>query len=301
MRSRRNLRRPNTGRACIFCRNMKTRCILLPGVESCEACLKRSRPCVMPGPAKPRLKASQKFSELEKKIELLTNALAAKPQPNPGNPQALETTIASPESTAPLTTESLDSSSPLQINHPGYKHGPLRLQPSSGRENRSAAQPRDIVDRGIIDIPTGDLLFNHWNLTMRPILPIVWLPPGTTAGHVRDTTHLLYMAILAVASASILPSFEPTLVTELNEELARRILIRGERSIKLIQAALLYSHYYIRPEGSQNFAYTQYASAAMAMSCDLALAKRATQASQPVAGRKEAARTWLAAWYTGSR
>lgn len=293
--------RAKISRACVACRASKTRCIPLEGQDSCEACFKRSRPCVLPGPAKPRMKSSQKFSELEKKIESLSNALASRVHDEPIEHHEVADSTLSNISDRHLRQASL-SNSPERVSNPiGVRNGASSSQPSRASVGFSPASHGDVVDQGYIDIRTAEVLFNHWNTTMRPLHPILKLPSDTTVSQVRDTKPILFLAILAVASASMLPSFETRFVTELNEQLARQIFIMGNRSMELIQACLLYSQYYIRPAGSQNFADTQYVSAALTMSCDLGLAKKVKFGSKSDSAEvKEAARSLLAGWYAAS-
>jgi hypothetical protein len=121
---------------------------------------------------------------------------------------------------------------------------------------------------------------------------------------VREKTPVLFLAILAVSSPSILPSLESKLMLELNEQLARQILVLGRRSLQLIQACLLHSQYYISPSGSQPFVSTQYVLAAMAMVSDLGLNLNSvarTRSKLDSGIVKETARTWLACWYAASR
>src|SRR5262249_37348307 len=133
------------------------------------------------------------------------------------------------------------------------------------------------------------------------ILPLLGFPSDISAEKIRETKPVLFLAILTVASASILPSLESQLVMELREQIARQLFILGKRSMELIQAALLYSQYYMRPSESQNFAFTQYVSAAVTMCCDLAIGRKARLASEAdIGARKDAARTWLACWYASS-
>ncbi|KIX07840.1 uncharacterized protein Z518_02494 [Rhinocladiella mackenziei CBS 650.93] len=290
-------RRPKISRACLACRSSKTRCIPVEGIESCEACVRRNRPCLIPGPAKPRVKTSQKFSELEKKIESLTTALAARSHSGQlESHDAPDTTISS-MSSEPLTNV---SKSPEHSGRFRYRNDSSEPLQDSCLKISGPREYVDVIDRGLIDIPTAEVLFNHWDLSMRPILPLLNLA-DTPPARIRETKPTLFLAILAVASASILPAFESPLVTELNEQLARQILILGKKSIDLIQAILLYSQYYIRPSVSNNYACTQYISAAITMSCDMAIGRKVRGGSRSDIGRVEQwARTWLAGWFAAS-
>lgn len=288
-------RRNKTTRACIACRNTKTKCLPSEASDSCEACLKRSRPCIMPGPVKTRMRSSEKFHELEKKIATLTSALAARPRSETHSASKQSTT-----SSGEVTRASISHVSNEPFNKQPAQSAPLTPY-QDGVGITSMNRTQDIIDLGFIDIPTAEVLFNHYNMTMRPILPTTGLSIDRDIGQIRKTRPILFLAILAVSSASILPSFEPRLVLELNEQLARHIFILGTQSIDLVQALLLYSFYYIRPSSSQNFSQTQYVSSAVALSYNLSLHKTARKYfGIDNNSKKELSRTWLSCWYAAS-
>ena len=295
--STRGAKRVKNSKACIACRNTKTKCIPAETGDSCEACLRKSRPCVAPGPGKPRMKSSEKFHELERKIESLTSALAAKDQPQTppeSRPSRVSTSEEFPEDNiCSIQDENIPTRPRLQ-----------HLTPSFGSPDGTASISRsqDVIEQGYIDVPTAEVLLNHYNISLRPILPIIDLSQEKSVDQMRKSKPMLFLAVLAVSSASILPSFEPRLVMELNEQLARHTFILGTQSLDIVQAMLLFSHYYIRPSNSQNIAQTLYVSSAVAMSYNLFLHRRTGRASVAESQeRRDKSRTWLACWYSASR
>ncbi|OAP63413.1 hypothetical protein AYL99_02640 [Fonsecaea erecta] len=284
---RRRNKRTKTPIACVPCRMTKTRCVLVQGHESCEACLKKSRTCVQPGPAKPRTKSSQKISELESKIASLSSALSAR---QPQDHQQLGESSVSGTPTQSVSSErSRDFS--LSFRRPTWEH----LHESQSKQHYSAPPADlDVVDRGLLDVPTAEVLLDHWNTSMRPILPIVALS-GKNLHECRRTKPMLFLAILSVASASILPSFQSPLVKELKHQLAKQILEQGRRCLDLVQACLLYSQYYTHDPDSPHALPTQFVSAAITMLCDLGVVEHITVASGPNKDEaREVARAYLA-------
>lgn len=294
-----SFRRSKFSPACTACRHFKTRCLPGPGLDSCQSCLKRSKPCIYPGPAKPRLKASEKIFELEKKITSLTTVLAGRHYPDSPKDQHLPGMTHSAPSTELSTTFSVSSSRANQ--------GQSRTSepPRQGNQRKASLSVQmDLITQGVIDMPTAEVLFNHWNHSMRPVLPIVNFPPKATVAQIREKCPVLFLAILAVASSSILPSFQARLTLELNEQLSRQILVLDRRSMELAQACLLYSQYYIARSGSQPFTSTQHVSTATAVLCDLGLNQNTIEGSRQKPDGdtfKERATTWLACWYAASR
>lgn len=292
-------RRHKLNRACVACRNTKTKCLPSQIADTCEACLKKSRPCVPSGPVKPRMKSAEKFSELEKKIESLTKALSAKDhQDQPQTPPESGRSIISSEDL--IQDKGTNSSGRFLTQLPERLSSSISpgLSNSVIDPNRSYV---DVIDQGFIDFPTAEVLFNHYCISMHPILPILDLSGDTNLERVRATKPVSLMAILAISSASILPSFEPRLLMELNEQLARHVFIIGTQSLDLIQALLIYSQYYIRPSSAKSFTQTHFVSSAVTMSYDLMINNTARSASgRSSRAGKERSRTWLACWFAAS-
>ncbi|OAG40436.1 hypothetical protein AYO21_05336 [Fonsecaea monophora] len=282
-------RRFKTPIACVPCRMTKTRCVSIGDLDSCEACLRKSRACVRPGPAKPRTNPSQKIRELEGKIASLSQALSARQRHDqPGEPTLLATPTQSVSS-----GRSRDASVP--VVRPTWQ-----IFPESQSRHSSAQVDLDVVDQGLLDMPTAEVLFNHWNDSMRPILPIVLLSEDNLR-ECRRGKPMLFLAILSVASGSILPSFQSPLVKELKRQLARQILEQGRRSMDLIQACLLYSQYYTHDPESPHALPTQFVSAAITMLCDLDMVEHiAPKPGSCTDESKETARAYLACWYAAS-
>lgn len=289
-------RRHKMNKACLACRSTKTKCLPSKFGDSCEACVKKSRICVPSGPVKPRIKSSEKFSELEKKIESLTKALSAKDQP-PTPPESGRSIISSED----LVRDSTAYSATQTLNQLPERMEKATLSRLPEDVNNTRRVHIDVIDQGFIDYPTAEVLFNHYSISMQPILPIVNLSGESHLDSIRATKPMSLLAILAVSSASILPSFEHRLVMELNEQLARQIFIVGAQSLDLIQAMLIYSQYYIRPAASRNFTQTQFVSSAVAMSYDLSIYRTPGNSDGPShRAEKERSRTWLSCWYAAS-
>lgn len=262
--------------------------------------MKKSRPCVPSGPVKPRMKSSEKFSELEKRIESLTKALSSRHQTQTP-PESGRSIISSED----LVQDSRTHPTNRVINQLPER-GSRSTLPSLPNDlnntlNSTAWTYVDVIDQGFIDFPTAEVLFNHYSISMHPILPIVNLSGDTDLNRIRTTKPMSLLAILAISSASILPSFEPRLVMELNEQLARHVFIIGTQSLDLIQAMLIYSQYYIRPSSSKNHTQTHLISSAVTMSHDLSI-HRTARSTSPLGSRaeKERGRTWLTCWFAAS-
>lgn len=291
----------NRSGACIACRGSKTRCIVLEGQEACQACIKHDRECVAPGPRKPRISSMQRMSELERKIESLQDALAVRDRVDTlslgsaqGSSSLNKQHILPEEKTVTLSVD-------INTNHKDHgrtsKHD-SDIEPKCPVSSRPSL---DVVDQGLIAMAEAILLFNHWKENMQPLFPLVLPHHVATVDFIRSSRPILFLAIITIASASIQPSITMRLSAELNEHLARQILVLGKQSEELTQAALLYSQYYIRPQTSKNLVASQYLSSAIVMSLDLGLdAKGLFRPGSIDSNTSEAARTCLGGYYASS-
>ncbi|OTB01927.1 hypothetical protein M426DRAFT_323140 [Hypoxylon sp. CI-4A] len=248
-------------RACITCRNMKIKCVSVPGSKDCETCLRYSRPCQDPGPPKARVKTSQKFNELEKRIDALTSALEAERRRNQQPPnQAIETLW----SKTPDSIARDDGCSPIEHRDqaPGFPTSNYGSNPTGHR---------DVVDQGLIDISNAIILYNYWNRYMRPLMPVVRFPDDEDINVIRKRKPTLFLTILTIASSSIRPSLVAPLLTQLNNTLAQDVFIQGTKSLDLLQSLILFAHYYIQPPQIKAFALPQHVYSAVVMSHDLGL------------------------------
>ncbi|KAI1453178.1 hypothetical protein F4805DRAFT_444498 [Annulohypoxylon moriforme] len=273
-------------RACVACRNMKIKCVSVPGTRDCESCLRLSRPCQDPGPPKARVKTSQKFSELEKRIDALTNALDAERRRNQ-------------QSLKQVRTEALWSKTPdTDVND---TLSPVERQDHDKRiaakeDDINVTISDDIIVAGLIDMPTACQLYDYWNLYMRPLMPVVQFSADDDAYTIRATRPTLFLTIMTIASTLTKPSLVSHLLTRLNNILAQEVFIQGAKSLDLVQSLVLFSQYYIQPPNTKAFALPQHMYSAVIMSHDLGLT---TISNSNGVKDKETYRTSLAV-YLGS-
>jgi len=175
--------------------------------------------------------------------------------------------------------------------------------PNTSIVNRSVvphSRRLDLIDRGVIQLDLANILLEHWKQSMSIHLPTISLPALVTAQDIRYSMPMVFIAILAVASASIQPSLQPQMLLELNEQLAERVLITGEKSMDLVQALLLYTTHFIVPVQAERSSYTQYVHSIISVSLDLGLDK-GYRPIQPYIEANDVRRTWLACYFTASR
>ncbi|KAI8965326.1 hypothetical protein F5Y11DRAFT_312827 [Daldinia sp. FL1419] len=280
-------------RACIACRNMKIKCVSVPGCRDCETCIRFSRPCQDPGPPKARVKTSQKFTELEKKIDALTNALDAERRRNQQSIRQAREDEA--WSRTPDSSSRDDGASPFSGQLDLY---PERITNDSRGINMNS---RDVVSQGLVDIHTASMLFNHWNLHVRPLMPIIGVSAGENVDVIRAKKPTLFLTIITIASALLKPSLVNPLLAQLNNILAQEVFIQGAKSLDLLQSLILFSQYYVQPPHIKAFALPQHVYSAIVMSHDLSLGAILKSNEKGTGEReKEAYRTLLAVYFGAS-
>ncbi|KAI0899278.1 hypothetical protein F4806DRAFT_332675 [Annulohypoxylon nitens] len=272
-------------RACVACRSMKIKCVSVPGSKDCESCLRLSRPCQDPGPPKARVKTSQKFSELEKRIDALTSALDAERRRNQQSLKQVRTEV--------LWSKTPDASTNDTLSPSGWQSQSNSIVTDDGE----IGDTDDIIDADFIDMASASQLYHHWDSYMRPLMPVVRFPSEDDVHTIRAKRPTLFLTIMTIASTSIKPSLVPRLLTRLNHILAQEVFIRGAKSLDLLQSLTLFSQYYIQPPNVKSFALPQHMYSAVIMSHDLGLT---TTSKLNELNDKEIYRTLLAVYFGSS-
>ncbi|KAI1428057.1 hypothetical protein F5Y12DRAFT_71188 [Xylaria sp. FL1777] len=347
---------PKRPRACEACRGLKVKCEpdLLNPDGPCKRCAKAGRECLVTQPTRKRQKKTDsRVAELEKKIDALTASLhASRGNASGGAPsQPASTPIAHPH---PYRSEGEDASarvvrewgppafSPLENGlGEGRKPSQSQPQPTMAGQKRKFAETRDIasdghrelgvprtsnaglepsqsdiVDRGIIALDEVPVLFQRYTDRMGVHLPAVVFTPGTTASEVRTTSPILFLAIMSVASSET-PNTQRQLVKELMQIFADRIIMRGHKSLELVQALIISVVWYFPPEHFEELKFYQMVHLAAVMALDIGLGRRKNSPKSslipytwqdhpfrkqplPDPSTIESRRTWLAVYFLAS-
>lgn len=261
--SNKRRKRFQAAKACAACRVSKTRCVPVDGSLGCTLCLKSKQACVMPGPKKPRTTSAQKYADLERKIDVLTSTLAAKSE----------------------KTQELDMGRAVQTE--------TAFNPKE--------RDQDVIEKGIIGHLPATILYEHWSNQMQPIMPF----PGTTQEvpfeQLRSKKPLLLLAILTVASSSLMPDLLSDLVKQSTDELANRVYPKWQPSEELIQVLLLFSYHPVLSIEHAEFTFTQHAHMACIMAFDLGLDMSGCNTFPPsFEANVLASRTWLTCFHAHS-
>lgn len=151
---------------------------------------------------------------------------------------------------------------------------------TSSQTNLPAHEYADVIDRKILKARAATEIFDHYVRNMVPHFPAVVFPPDTSAPEVRRTKPTLFLAVLSVACAISHPDIQGTLTKELMRVYADRIIVKGEKTLELIQALQVSVIWYTPPEHYEESKCYQLIHIAAVMAMDLSLGKR-TKPTRP--------------------
>ena len=184
--------------------------------------------------------------------------------------------------------------------------------------SRSAPPPpvesADVIGRGVLSLDIATQLFDHYSQNMVPQMPLVPMAPDSSVEIMRTTKPILFLAIMNVASSQNYPQTQRILKFEVKHTLADKIIIRGEKSVELVQALAVTIIWYW-PEEKGESQYFQLAHLGAVMAMDLGIDRSPNRESVrskllDIPGPKstfldteslECRRTWLGCYLLCSR
>lgn len=185
----------------------------------------------------------------------------------------------------------------------------LPSQPSSPQQ---WPKPADIIDKGIVSLEAASETFDHYQTEMVQHLPIVVFPRGTRMHEVRQIKPILFHAIISVSIGPIQPDLQISLIDDLYRILAERIVIKGEKSLELVQALIVACTWYVTPDHYEELKFYQLTHMAVTLAMDIGMFRRTKTAKKPFNLVKdlmekktfsldldsaETRRTWLGCYY----
>lgn len=252
-------------RACAHCRSQKVRC--LPDESNpdvCQRCVRSGKPCIFTPlqKRKQRKRTDTRVAELEREMRAMRALLKEKsdgdsPEDPSGAGLELET-----------VREDIDQGrgqdninigvGPVPKLHDETQLWPAgpnvvqrhRQQPVSQDSSvtiATAAESRkgDVVDRGIIDLEVARKLVNHYQTSLYPQYPQVYIP--CSADELRKSRPTLFLAVLAAGAETESANLANALDREILQEYANRSVVQSEKSVELVQALLVSAVWYIPP------------------------------------------------------
>ncbi|KAJ5577993.1 uncharacterized protein N7459_006957 [Penicillium hispanicum] len=199
-----------------------------PQATACRPCAKAKVKCVYGDQGAP---CERRFAQLEHKVESLMKELEIKNQPHLSDtsraghiPSSQEP---SPGSSSGDYARSVDM--PQNI-------GSLLEREASQPSSRLQARPVAASDDDLVE------LFHIYREELAPFFPFVVIPDVPPAQLYAEKPFLF--KAMAMAAAYKTRAFQHQLGTRLTEEVGRRLLVDGERSLDLLQGLLIHIAWY---------------------------------------------------------
>lgn len=281
------LKRP---RACEACRQLKVRCE--PDAShpngSCKRCAKAGRHCVVTVPTRKRQKKTDsRVAELERKIDALTASLQAKGPDGDGVGPVLKDSVTGrgwlggqPQEPSQGQENGLAGRKRMSTGEVKESTGEAESKSLSWHRSPETRDP-DVIDKGFVDVEVATAAFDRYVNDMAPQVPVVVFPPGTKMEDIRRTKPFLLHAILSVAVGPIRPSAQVPLVHELYKMIAEMVVMRGEKSLELVQAISVSFMWYMPPDHFEELKFYQLIHMAVIMAMDVGMNRRTRTAGRP--------------------
>lgn len=269
--------------ACEPCRSLKVRCLSNtdPSIQKCQRCARLNQECLIKprGPRKPRKRTDTRVGELERKVEALRAALSESSVPGTSAWSTAESNRTSSstdnqehalvvDERAVVNISPASSPSGFQIpwSPCGLGHGTFL-----GYDGLSAARPSSAA----IPLLVATKLFNKFTSEVMPHFPldlfVEELAAGEDAATIREKMPTLFLAAITAAAGDYDLELHSRLNDQLAEDFTNRVVVRGEKSVELVQALICAAAYYHPPDAFEKLKYYQYIHMAWAMVMDLQL------------------------------
>lgn len=134
--------------------------------------------------------------------------------------------------------------------------------------------PLDVIDRGLLSMHKASLLYARYTLELVQYFPTVILPEGCEPSDIRRKNPTLFLAVIAAASGSADAELNVMLNKEILQVYADQILIKGEKSLELIQSMLITIAWYCPPDNFEELRFYQYIHMAATMALDLGIGNK---------------------------
>ncbi|KAF7592129.1 hypothetical protein BBP40_000677 [Aspergillus hancockii] len=176
---------------------------------------------------------------------------------------------------SPGTDHILDNTSRQWQSGPGSGSRGTAPKPDAANE------PVDLIDRGLVSVAVASEAFNRYVEHMAPHIPTVVFPPGTKMEDIRTTKPILLHAIVSTAVGTIQPELQLPLVDDFYKVIAERIVVKGEKSLDLVQAILVTCNWYTPPDHFEELKFYQLSHMAVSLAMDIGMYRRPMPKSRP--------------------
>ncbi|KAK1145004.1 hypothetical protein N8T08_004719 [Aspergillus melleus] len=160
---------------------------------------------------------------------------------------------------------------------PGSDHvdrGSQWRSPSNLAPRPETSDLVDVIDRGLVSVEVASEAFSRYVNQMANSIPMVVFPLGTTMTDVRRPKPLLLHAIIAAAIGPIRPDLHLPLVNDFYKVIADRIIVRGEKSLEIMQGLLVTCNWYAPPDNFEELKFYQLSHLALTVGIDIGMYRK---------------------------
>ncbi|BCS23393.1 putative C6 transcription factor (War1) [Aspergillus puulaauensis] len=208
-------------------------------------------------------------------------SIPSRPGPS-GNKRHYSGELKDSRDTAPLSTPS-QTSNPSPVAGSTEAAGRQWPAPWSTPKpaTREVSNDPDIVERGLVSPGVASDSYTRYVDSMCHHIPMVVFPPGTPMNEVRKHRPVLFHAIVAISVGPFEPSAQNTLLLELYRTIGDRVIVKGEKSLDIVQALLVACAFYTPPENFEEIKFYQLAQLAVAVGMDIGMYRKAPAKGKP--------------------
>ena len=182
------------------------------------------------------------------------------------------------------------------------------LQGEKAQDQMAAIQRID----QLVDRENQNRIFTKYQKEMSPQVPAVVFPEDTSFDEIRTQKPILFLSILNAGCVGILPYEKQAEITEeLIRMVAVDVVMKGEKSLELVQAIQVTSFWFKPPPKTDMTNYYQLIHLAAVMAIDLGLGRPQSvsrtrnpqyrRITYPNSETPEARRTWLGCYFLCAR
>jgi hypothetical protein len=143
----------------------------------------------------------------------------------------------------------------------------------AGEAAAKEQQPADVIERGLLTMNLASELYVRYATKMCPHLPGVVFPPSMTAAELRATKPILFLSVMATASSEM-PNLQRVLTKELMQVFGDEVIVRGHKSLELVQAITVAVIWYWPPERFEELKFYQLVHVAAVMAIEIGLGRK---------------------------
>lgn len=161
----------------------------------------------------------------------------------------------------------------------------------------------DPVEAGLVSMDEARRLFHRYVSDLVPQRPLVVFPSDTTAESLRLKNPVLFLAVMAASASTLPPTLGAVLSDLVRRAYAEHVIMRGEKSLELVQTILITANWYYPPDtyGQLNFYQFIHMAATMARDIGLDTPTRSSNGNPNYSNGLECERTLLACYICCSR